>query len=109
MKVLLSTKNEVLFIGEDIQFGEWENEVGVEKWKITDELYAIDNGYVCKEVTDIPEEVEPHKYCYTENDGFYLNPDYVEPAKPTEERVIELEQQVAELTRKLTALLNGSE
>ncbi|NBH61561.1 hypothetical protein D1155_07855 [Anaerotruncus sp. 80] len=28
---------------------------------------------------DIPENVVAGKYCYTEEDGFYLNPDYEEP------------------------------
>lgn len=30
-------------------------------------------------VESVPSEVESVKYCYTEADGFYLNPDWVEP------------------------------
>lgn len=31
------------------------------------------------EVESVPSEVIPEKYCYTEADGFYINPNYVEP------------------------------
>ena len=31
------------------------------------------------EVSEIPEGVTAYKYCYTEADGFYLNPDWIEP------------------------------
>lgn len=31
------------------------------------------------EVETVPAEVIPEKYCYTAEQGFYLNPDYVEP------------------------------
>ena len=31
------------------------------------------------EVDIVPKEVEVNKYCYTAEQGFYLNPNYVEP------------------------------
>lgn len=31
------------------------------------------------DIESIPEDYAPSKYCYTEEKGFYLNPDYVEP------------------------------
>ena len=31
------------------------------------------------EVAEVPSEVIPEKYCYTAEQGFYLNPDWVEP------------------------------
>ena len=31
------------------------------------------------EVSEVPTEVTPNKYCYTEADGFYINPNWVEP------------------------------
>lgn len=31
------------------------------------------------DVEAVPEDYVPNKYCYTEEKGFYLNPDYVEP------------------------------
>lgn len=48
-----------------------------------------DLGIVIKEsdwrvysVQEIPEEVIPGKYCYTEEKGFYENPNWVEPVEP---------------------------
>lgn len=32
------------------------------------------------EVTEIPQEVESEKWCYTEADGFYPNPNWHEPS-----------------------------
>ena len=32
------------------------------------------------EVEKIPENIEPYKYCYTEADGFYENPNWIDPA-----------------------------
>lgn len=31
------------------------------------------------EVNELPEDFKQGKYCYTEEKGFYVNPDYVEP------------------------------
>ena len=31
------------------------------------------------ENVEVPSDVTPEKYCYTPEDGFYLNPDYREP------------------------------
>ena len=44
------------------------------------------------EMDEISEEVIPYKYCYTSEDGFYENPDYVAPPKPVEVRVNDLEK-----------------
>lgn len=54
------------------------------------------------EVTAVPNEVVPGKYCYNVDNGFYENPDYVEPPKTPEERIAELESIVR-------ALLGGKE
>ena len=63
-------------------------------WNYDTEMEYQANGYPCllnekgptpdggvdvKEVTELPEYVEPMKYCYTEEDGFYENPNYIEP------------------------------
>lgn len=31
------------------------------------------------EISEVPQEIKIEKYCYTEADGFYINPNYVEP------------------------------
>ncbi len=48
------------------------------------------------EVDTIPNEVCTEKYCYTEADGFYENPNYVEPIDPNAEMEA-LKQQVSTL------------
>lgn len=43
-----------------------------------DIAFVADDVEVCTGV-DIPENVVVGKYCYTAENGFYENPDYVEP------------------------------
>lgn len=54
-----------------------------ELYKVTDENgvehYAVTNGYTDYEVESIPEDYVPDKYCYSEENGFYINPNYVDP------------------------------
>ena len=42
-------------------------------------IYFYDDIYDCYEVDSVPSLVENIKYCYTEADGFYINPNWVEP------------------------------
>lgn len=59
---------------------------------------AIPEQFIEKvvEVEEIPEGVEPYKYCYSEEDGFYKNPDY-KKYYSTEERLEMVEQMMNEL------------
>ena len=48
--------------------------------RLVDENVAFPTEMVnVHEVSEVPSEVIPEKYCYTVEQGFYLNPDYVEP------------------------------
>ena len=48
--------------------------------RLIDENVAFPTEMVdVHEVESVPSEVMPEKYCYTESDGFYINPDYIEP------------------------------
>lgn len=48
--------------------------------RLIDEDIAFPSGMVnVHEVLEVPTEVIPNKYCYTEADGFYINPNWVEP------------------------------
>lgn len=38
-----------------------------------------------KEIETVPDYVKPYKYCYTKEQGFYENPDWVEPTSYEEE------------------------
>lgn len=47
-------------------------------------IKSINTAYITGEVNTfqnvtVPEAVTEQKYCYTEEKGFYLNPDYMEP------------------------------
>ncbi len=46
------------------------------------------------EVENVDEGICESKYCYTETDGFYVNPNYVEPKEPIETRVDLIEERV---------------
>ena len=37
------------------------------------------NDVIIQEVSSVPEQIEVGKYCYTGAEGFYINPNWVEP------------------------------
>lgn len=79
MKILTNLDNVIIATG-DIEFGIFDEDF--KKWKIQQGeslFYLIDCNFICVEVSDFPDGILEHKYCYTEEKGFYLNPDYVEP------------------------------
>ena len=48
--------------------------------RLIDEDIAFPTDMVnVHEVSEVPLEVIPEKYCYTESEGFYINPNWVEP------------------------------
>ena len=94
MKLLLDNRKLILHIWEGIEFGTYDGE---EKWKVSEYLYMIDNGYTCVEITDVPLEVIPEKYFYIDNE-FVINPNYVNPS--------EQERRITELETMLSALLD---
>jgi hypothetical protein len=107
MNLLLDSQNTILEIGKQFQFGQLDmSEPNIKKWKIAEHLFVLDNNYICKEVDVIPPEIEPYKYCYTEQDGFYLNPNWREQHKPTEQIVSELQQENEQLKAKLELLIS---
>lgn len=81
MKIL--TNNNVVFAkGESIERGKWENDPATETYRIKDGnayQYAVIADFGLHDVDSLPEDFKPNKYCYTESEGFYLNPDYEEP------------------------------
>lgn len=83
------TNNNVAFIkGETIERGRWENDPVAETYRIKDGenyQYAVIADFGLHEVESVPEDFEPNKYCYSETDGFFLNPDYKEPTDPYQE------------------------
>lgn len=57
------------------------------------------------EVEEIPENVEREKYCYTEEQGFYENENYVEPIREVSNA--ELQEQITNLELALAELYEG--
>ncbi len=104
MKILVDINNQVLFSGETIEFGIFDEPM-LEKWAIMDGkndilFYVIDDSYSLTEVLSIPDDLQQNKYCYTVEKGFYVNPTYSEPIN-IETEVIKLQQENAELKAKL--------
>lgn len=68
------TDNVIVEIGENLDYMKngypriIEKNVAYPDWSV--------NVY---ENIEVPEEVQLHKYCYTETEGFYENPDWVDP------------------------------
>lgn len=72
MKLLLDSRKLIIAIGEDISFVMHE---GVEKWKVSNSLYYIDEGYTIAEIAELPLDVTQGKYFYIDNQ-FILNPNW---------------------------------
>lgn len=96
MKILIKG-NEIYAIAENISYGVYENE---EKWRLADAednvlYYMIDYEFTLVEDVEVPSDYEDGKYFY-ENGEFVLNKEW-KPHKSPEERIAELEAEVARL------------
>lgn len=82
--MFILTSNKVVFLkGETIEIGRWENDPNMDTYRIKNGdnyQYAVIANFGLHEVEALPEDFERNKYCYTEEDGFYENPKYVERA-----------------------------
>lgn len=76
------TNDKVVFVyGNTIEKGIWENDPSMETYRISTEegyQYAVIADFGLFDVEAVPEDFESNKYCFTEEEGFYLNPDFVE-------------------------------
>lgn len=100
MKLLIDSNNIIIAKG-DIEFGIFDEDFN--KWKIQQGeslFYLIDCNFTCVEVSDFPNGILEHKYCYTEEKGFYANPNYSEPIN-TEEEVKRLTKENLDLKAQL--------
>ena len=87
---ILTNENVVFTHGETIELGRWENDNTQDTYRIKNGdnyQYAVTANFELYEVEALPEDYESNKYCYTEANGFYTNPDYVEPKELEEERL----------------------
>lgn len=107
MKILTNLDNVIIASG-DIEFGIFDEDF--KKWKIQQGeslFYLIDCNFICVEVSDFPDGILEHKYCYTEEKGFYPNPNYVEPYD-IETEVKRLTTENEELKTTVTNLENNA-
>lgn len=78
MKILIRN-NVILFYGE-IEKGIFpEADPTRELYKINGSMYSVTDDIIEYDVDSVPEDFVQGKYCYTEEKGFYLNSEYVEP------------------------------
>ena len=101
---ILTRENVVLFYGE-VEKGVFpEADATRELYKINGNQYSVTDDIIEYDVESVPEDFVQGKYCYTEEDGFYLNSDYVE-AEPQnqvmEEQLKEALTEIAQLKAEL--------
>lgn len=104
MYILTNSNNVVIHIGNTLE--------------IQEDKYIIDNVGVFKEYktqladgtieTDTISSFEvdatgyeTEKYCYTTEDGFYKNPNYIAPPQPIEEHLEDIEAALCELAEMI--------
>lgn len=86
---ILTHNNVVMYYGT-IEKGIYPADPRRELYKIVNKdgtFYSVTNGLTLHNVSDIPEDYENFKYCYTKTNGFYKNPDYREPEPTVEEKL----------------------
>lgn len=87
MKILVDTNSVVLYAAKRIELGVFDEPF--EKWIVEDEelgykFYCIDNQFTTRDIQKLPEDYKDLMYCYTEEKGFYINPNYIEPINEKE-------------------------
>ena len=104
MYILTNKNNVIIAISKTLDYQENGNPLLEDR---TGFIYAYGKRpdeviNVC-EVAEVPEEMVEQKYCYTQNDGFTLNPNYVEPEKEITNQ--ELMEQITDLQLALAELV----
>ena len=92
MFILTNKENEIIEISNTYELDEEHRNINVDNHAIA---YAPDEKINVFEVEEIPENIEIAKYCYTKEQGFYKNENYVEPEEPVEKRLKLIEERRA--------------
>lgn len=93
MFVLTNKNNEIIEISNTYELDEEHRNIIVDDNRAI--AYAPDEVINVFEIEEIPEGVEIAKWCYTEEKGFYVNENYVEPEEPVETRLKLVEERVS--------------
>ena len=105
MKIL--TSNKIVMFQGTIEKGIYEADPSIELYRITNEngvFYAVTERFELIEVESLPTDFVEMKYCYTTEDGFYLNPDYTEYVSD-EEKITRLQAQLSLTQQTLNEML----
>lgn len=101
--IITNSENVIIAISNTYRVDESVRNIILDNYNIA---YAPNDTFNVYNV-EVPNGVQEIKYCYTENDGFYENPDYVEPPKPVEERLDIAEESITEIELALTEIYEG--
>lgn len=99
---IITDKDDVIFYITETKNYQENGNLLVDNDSLAIADYLVKGVY---EIQEIPENVEVHKYCYTEENGFYENENYVEPKK--EVTIEELQEQITDLQLALVELVEG--
>lgn len=100
--LLIDSEKVIIHAGSDIEFGRLDaSEPDVEKWKLSENLFALDGGYSVVKSVETPDYVMPWKFRYTDG-KFTINPEYQEPVS-----IETLHKQITELQLALAELVEG--
>ena len=102
MYIITDKENVIIHISKTIGYQENGNVL------VDNDTLAIAKPLVNKvyEVESLDDGVVPSKYCYTEEEGFYKNPNYQEIIT-TESKIEDLEQQITDLQLALAEIVEG--
>lgn len=104
MKYIVTGENDVIIhISDTIGYQENGN-VLVDNGNLAIAKLLVKEVY---EVEDIEENITAMKYCYTNEDGFYKNENYIEPELSDTEKIKQLQEQVTDLQLALAEIVEG--
>nr|DAJ73976.1 MAG TPA: hypothetical protein [Caudoviricetes sp.] len=116
MQILCYESNNAVAFYGNIEKGIYPADPSRELYKISNNegsFYSVTGGLVFYDIDmDIPNDYKVGFYCYTPENGFFENPDYVEPEPSVEEKVSNLEDYTANLLYQVCLLqlgMDGSE
>ena len=115
MKILIAESNNIVVgAGEKIEKGIFPvADPYIELYKITEgekSLYFVANGYAVEDVGDVkvPDDYLTKRYCYTKENGFFVDQNWTEPEPTTEQKVSDLQDYTADLLYQVCLLQLGT-
>lgn len=112
MQVLCYNVNNVVAFYGNIEKGVYQADPSRELYKISNNegsFYSVTDGLVLYSTgANVPDDYKVGFYCYTPEDGFFKNPNYIEPEPTVEEKVSDLEDYTATLLYQVCLLQLGT-